>query len=117
MVTKRKLLEEQKNLGDLFNTWMVKWEGRKTRETEEARINILDIREKFNSNHHQLLKLGVDNESYFTSNYYDEWMHKITASLEKYNAEREEAAESNASNKDYNLIQNNHYIKPELEDQ
>ncbi|CAD7001214.1 unnamed protein product, partial [Ceratitis capitata] len=116
MATKQKLLEEQKNLTEQFNTWLIKLEGRKTRATVEAKKNITSIREKFISNHHQLIKLGVENESYFTSNYFDDWMRKIAVSLEKYNAECEEIAEASTS-KNNNMTEGHQIIKKELEDQ
>ncbi|CAD6997925.1 unnamed protein product [Ceratitis capitata] len=34
MATKQTLLDEQKNLGELFNAWLVKLEGPKSRATE-----------------------------------------------------------------------------------
>uniref|UniRef100_W8BRY9 Uncharacterized protein n=1 Tax=Ceratitis capitata TaxID=7213 RepID=W8BRY9_CERCA len=106
MATKQKLLEEQTTLAEQFNTWLIKLEGRKTRATEEAKKNITSIREKFISNHHQLIKLGVENESNFTSNYFDDWMRKKC----------EEVAEASTS-KNNNMTEGHQIIKKELEDQ
>ncbi|CAD7001956.1 unnamed protein product [Ceratitis capitata] len=116
MATKQKLLVGQKNLAEQFNTWLIKLEGRKTRATEEAKRNITSIRERFISNHQQLIKLGVENESYFTSNYFDDCMRKSAVSLEKYNAECEEVAEASTS-KNNNMTEGHQIIKEELEDQ
>lgn len=117
MATKQKLLEEQKSFEDHFKSWLSKLEGRKTRATEDAKKNILELRERFTSNHNQLLKLGVENELYLTSNYYDGWMRTIAESLEKYNAEWEQVAEACNLKKSDAMTQNNHGVKQELEDQ